>query len=167
MRWLRRLRDRWRRRGIKRYPKRFVEGVNFEKIGGFLGFACTYRLLGPYAMHTEFRPDHDIVGAHGLCGIRADGWLWGASGYTWDGASTPAWDTPSVIRASLVHDIPYQLLREMDLDAWDRAPADRLLRRVMLEDGAWKWRAAYFEWGVRRFAAGAARARSAITGGTT
>jgi hypothetical protein len=156
--WLGRLRRKWRRRGKKKYPLRFVEGEDFEKLGGFLGFGCSYRMLRPYAIQTEFRPDHDLAGVNGLCGIDVGGNLWARSGYTYDGASSPAWDTPSVRRAALVHDIPYQLLRELDLAAYDRAPADRLLRSVMIIDGAWRFRASYFEWAVSRFAAGAARA---------
>ncbi len=158
MSWVGRLRRKWRRRGKKKYPQRLVEGEDFEKLGGFLGFGCSYRLLRRFELQTEFSPDHNLVGVYRLCGIRHDGVLWGEPGYVWDGASPPAWDTPSVRRAALAHDIPYQLLRELDLSAADRAPADRLLRSVMIADGAWRFRANYFEWAVSRFAAGAARA---------
>ena len=66
------------------------------------------------------------------------------SGYAWDGASGPTWDTPSVMRASLVHDALYQLMREEKISLTNREKADSLLREIMLEDGSNSIRAWYF-----------------------
>lgn len=65
-------------------------------------------------------------------------------GYAWDGASGPTWDTPTVKRASLVHDAIYQLMREEIISLKHRATADRLLKEIIIEDGgsrirAWIW----------------------------
>ncbi len=55
--------------------------------------------------------------------------------YCWDGASGPTYDTPSLMRASLFHDALYQAMREGLLDVKYRKKADRLYRRICLEDG--------------------------------
>lgn len=61
--------------------------------------------------------------------------------YAWDGASS-AIDTKSTMRASLVHDALYQLMRAGDLDYnTQREAADDLYRQIALDDGMWKVRA--------------------------
>ena len=77
-------------------------------------------------------------------------------GYAWDGASGPAMDTQSIMRASLVHDGFYQLMREAGLDLSYRKPADQLLRRMCREDGMSWLRAWWVYWAVRIFGKGAA-----------
>jgi len=72
--------------------------------------------------------------------------------FSWDGASGLAIDTKSNIRASCVHDALYYLMRIGELDIKWRGEADKLLRDLMLEDGALPMRAAYYEWAVRTFA---------------
>jgi hypothetical protein len=57
-------------------------------------------------------------------------------GYAWDGPSGPSIDTPTFMRASLVHDALYQLMREKHLDCKKhRKAADRVLHKVCIEDG--------------------------------
>lgn len=73
------------------------------------------------------------------------------AGYMWDGASGPAKDTPNFMRASLVHDALYQLIRLGLLHTSDRRYADQLLRRICLADGIHCFRAWYVYWGVRIF----------------
>lgn len=78
-----------------------------------------------------------------------------ATGYAWDGPSGPTFDTPSVMRGSLVHDCLYQLLRETDFGAPEthdqhRKQADEILYRICIEDGMWKWRAKWILAGVRK-----------------
>ncbi|QLG89819.1 hypothetical protein HQ393_03735 [Chitinibacter bivalviorum] len=59
-----------------------------------------------------------------------------AQRYAWDGASGPMPDFPSIMRASLIHDALYQLMREAHLDAKQyRHAADQILLRVCLADG--------------------------------
>lgn len=73
-----------------------------------------------------------------------------AYGYSWDGASG-AIDTVSVMRASLVHDALYQLMRESDLNISNREACDQLLWSLMKEDGVNWLRAWYIYRAVRMF----------------
>ena len=64
-----------------------------------------------------------------------------ATGYAWDGASGPIPDTRAAMRASLVHDALYQLIREEILGVEHKHTADRLFRDLCIQDGMPKWRA--------------------------
>lgn len=79
-----------------------------------------------------------------LIKLDMNGYLIIKAGYAWDGASGPTWDTPSVMRASLVHDALYQLMREERISLTNRERADGLLRSIMIEDGAGSFRAWYY-----------------------
>lgn len=74
------------------------------------------------------------------------------AGYAWDGASGPALDTKTVLRGSLIHDALYQLIRDGFIDYAYRKPADKLFRRLCLEDGMHPLRAWWIYWAVRLFA---------------
>ena len=65
-------------------------------------------------------------------------------GYAWNGASGPTIDTPSTMAASLIHDALYQLISLGHLSLECREDADFTLRRIMIEDKAWRLRANYF-----------------------
>ena len=73
------------------------------------------------------------------------------SGYAWDGASGPTIDTENSMRASLVHDALYQLMREGNLAKSYRIVADEMLHSLLLEDGMSWIRAWYWYRGVRMF----------------
>ena len=77
--------------------------------------------------------------------------LWIFQGYAWDGPSGPTIDTKDSMRASLVHDALYQLIREGHLPQAYRKQADILLREIAIEDGMWRWRAWGWYWAVRKF----------------
>ena len=77
------------------------------------------------------------------------------TGFTWDGASGPAVDTPAFMQAALVHDALYWLHRMGLLD--DRKQADQVMRKLCLENGMSKIRAAYAYHAVRLFGGRAAR----------
>lgn len=79
-----------------------------------------------------------------------------SSGYAWDGPSGPAIDTKTFMRASLIHDGLYQLLREEYLPPLYRAAADDELFYVCREDGMSYLRATYAYIAVRAFASHAA-----------
>ena len=81
-----------------------------------------------------------------------DGILRIAAGYSWDGASGPVIDRDSTKRASLAHDALYQLMRAdlVDREEWKR-PADRVFRRLCIEDGVWKWLAKAYCMGLDAF----------------
>lgn len=85
------------------------------------------------------------------------------AGYAWDGASGPTVDTPSSMRASLVHDALYQCMRNGHLKRSDRIPADRIFYKILKEDGMWLPRRIVWFLGVVLFGTGAARPNSPIT----
>ena len=73
-------------------------------------------------------------------------------GYAWDGASGPTWDDKTNIRASLVHDVLYQMMREGFLSQNCRKQADMIFKDICLEDGMGKIRSWYYYQAVRNFA---------------
>lgn len=91
--------------------------------------------------------------------LRADyysGRLTILAGYAWDGPSGPTIDTKSSMRASLVHDALYQLMREGLVSQGSREAVDKLFYKMLLEDGMWRFRAWVWYREVRRHAGGAA-----------
>jgi hypothetical protein len=91
-----------------------------------------------------------------------DGRLTIIAGYAWDGPSGPCPDLPSLMRASLVHDVFYQLLRDGLLPQEARAIADDELGRISEEDGAGHILSGIVEEAVEHFGAAYA-ARQAET----
>ena len=88
--------------------------------------------------------DYITLGASGDIVIR--------KGYAWDGPSGPSPDTTTNMRASLVHDALYQLMRHQMLDAEIyRLPADRLYRQMCIEDGMLPIFAHFCYFGLRLF----------------
>lgn len=73
------------------------------------------------------------------------------AGYAWDGPSGPALDTKDFMRASLVHDALYQLMREGHLPMEWRKSADQIMHYICLEDGMLPFRAWYVYQAVRLF----------------
>ncbi len=68
--------------------------------------------------------------------LRKSGMLFIEEGYMWDGPSGPAIDTKSFMRASLVHDALYQLMREGHINRrLHRKYIDKLMAKIYLEDG--------------------------------
>ena len=84
--------------------------------------------------------------------MEADGHLTIFAGYAWDGASGPTYDSKSSMRASLVHDAGYQLIRLGMLPHDTRKQWDELFHRICVEDGMWKPRAWLWFNAVRGFA---------------
>ncbi|MEE2731178.1 MAG: hypothetical protein VYA55_10175 [Pseudomonadota bacterium] len=92
-----------------------------------------YQLEEACLIHTPILPSQPIDTYY--IQLQTNGDLVLAKGYAWDGASG-APDVPSFMRASLVHDALYQLMRNDYLDREiHRKPADRLMRRMCLQDG--------------------------------
>lgn len=93
-----------------------------------------YQLTRDYTIQTGIPAPFDIVTE--WIDYNFDGTLTVRRGYAWDGPSGPTIDTPDSMRASLIHDAGYQLMREGKLDpAFYRKYFDRLFRRLCLEDG--------------------------------
>lgn len=76
-------------------------------------------------------------------------------GYAWDGCSGPTWDDKTNMRASLHHDVLYQLMREMILPWFYWKTADKEFDRIARIDGMGKVRRWYYLKGLR-IAGGAA-----------
>ena len=84
-------------------------------------------------------PAEDII--TDLIVLRRDGWLWVAKYFAWDGASGPAIDTASNMRGSHAHDALAALMRKGLLPMVCRFPANEVIRRLMIDDGAFRVRA--------------------------
>jgi hypothetical protein len=73
-------------------------------------------------------------------------------GYAWDGPSGPVKDTKKNMRASLVHDALYQLMRNKELNTrTHRKAADREFRDICKEDGVSNFRASVYYKALRKF----------------
>lgn len=83
--------------------------------------------------------------------IEPNGILTIQSGYAWDGASGPAFDTKDFMRASLVHDALYQLMREGGLRHSFKPQIDQLMYDICREDGMPWIRARWCLWAVTNF----------------
>jgi hypothetical protein len=75
-------------------------------------------------------------------------------GYAWDGASGPTWDTLEAKRASLVHDVLYQMISEGQLPLPAREQADQLFLDLLKEDGMSKIRRTLWWWQYASLAKG-------------
>ncbi len=111
-----------------------------------------YQLRDDFAVRIDLEPSEPV--AHPFVSLGQGGLLTLRAGYAWDGPSGPAIDTRNFMRASLVHDALYQLMRLGLLDhrAWRRR-ADEILRTLCLEDGMSAWRAGLAYHAVRLFGA--------------
>lgn len=72
-------------------------------------------------------------------------------GYAWDDASGPTYDSDSTLRATLVHDACYQLLRLNMLRHTAKVAVDQWFHDLLIEDGMSRFRAWYWLKGVRWF----------------
>ena len=67
--------------------------------------------------------------------MEPNGRLTGKTGYAWDGPSGPTIDTKNSMRAALVHDAGYQLMREGYLPLEYKGYFDELFFNILREDG--------------------------------
>lgn len=108
------------------------------------------RLTAPLKVKTR-------VGGHQVSfepiTLEKDGTLILDTGYEWDGASGPTWDTECTMRGSAVHDAFYRLMSEGKLPVGERWQADAELWWLMRADGAAWWRALYYLAAVQAFGA--------------
>ncbi len=109
-------------------------------------------------MQTDLRGFGEIK--HRLFSLTNDGWLVIFEDYPWDGASGPTIDSKSSIRGSVVHDALYEMLR---LGLLPHDPCFHLanleLRKILIEDGMWVWRANVWFRMVERFGSASAALR--------
>lgn len=110
-----------------------------------------YQLVEKYEMRIPITPRDDKVTEY--INLDTKGNLTVKRSYAWDGPSGPVKDTPKNMRASLVHDALYQLMRMEKLSArTHRKTADQLFRDMCKQDGVSKRRASIYYWGLRKFA---------------
>ena len=113
-----------------------------------------YQLAEPFVCQTAIRPDKHIGTDFIILGL--DGILMINKGYAWDGCSGPTWDDRTNMRAGIVHDALYQLIRCKQLDMGWRHTADDEFRRICMDDGM-SWVRAWYYWrAVRMFGESAA-----------
>lgn len=109
-----------------------------------------YRLDQEYSVGTVIKPLKPAIIGNFVC-LDTRGLLTISRGYAWDGASGPAIDTRNVMRASLVHDALYQLMREEKLDLSWFSAANAEFHRLLIEDGVSWFRAWYMHRAVELF----------------
>ncbi len=109
-----------------------------------------YQLASAYGIKIEIRPKADIT--TDFIDLDTQGNLIVKKGYAWDGPSGPVKDTPKNLRASLVHDALYQLMRHDELKSrTHRKAADEEFKRICKEDGVLSRRASIWYKGLRVF----------------
>ena len=94
-----------------------------------------YQLVELYIAPTGICASSNLAAVTKWVWLGEDGSLSIQAGYAWDGPSGPTQDSPGLMRASLVHDALYQLMRLGLLDKVNREAADKLYQRLCLEDG--------------------------------
>ena len=99
-----------------------------------------YQLVSDYVIAIDIKPRDNVRTK--FIDLDTQGALTIKNGYAWDGPSGLGIDTRSFMRASLVHDALYQLMRAEYLDyRIQQRAADDFLRVLCVEDGMWKLRA--------------------------
>lgn len=82
------------------------------------------------------------------------------AGYAWNGASGPVPDTHRTLRATLIHDVLYQAIREGQISRVSRLLADDVMDAILKEDGMWRVTRMFWYIAVRTFGYFAVRKRS-------
>ncbi len=93
-----------------------------------------YQLDRDYQIETAIKPEEEID-TQFIC-LATSGHMIVKSGYAWDGTSGFVLDTDENLRASLVHDAFYQLMRQKQLTPRKKYKdnVDKLFRRMCKED---------------------------------
>lgn len=113
-----------------------------------------YRTEAEYEVQTPIRMDSSFTAVgNDYVLLYTNGLLYVAEHYAWDGPSGPAIDTRNWMRASLVHDALYQLLRDGAIAQHLRLAADDLMYTHLREDGMSRVRAKIAYRVVRLFGA--------------
>ena len=109
-----------------------------------------YQLANAYKQTISIRPKLNIETE--FISLDSGGNLLVKSGYAWDGPSGPVIDTEENMRASLVHDALYQLMRNEELTTrTHRKAADLLFKNMCKEDGVSNFRASAYYKALRKF----------------
>jgi hypothetical protein len=121
-----------------------VKKIEYRKLKKY-----KYGLTKQYKVMLPLKLDNDVFSK--WIRLSADGELVARKGYCWDGASGPTIDSKSCLRASLVHDCLYQLMREELISVNYKATADTIFKDLLIEDGMSKWRAKLWYMAVSKF----------------
>lgn len=119
---------------------------------GYISYRADYKyqLATSYKLNISIRPTSAIE--TDFIDLDSDGNLLVKKGYAWDGPSGPVIDTDKSMRASLVHDALYQLMRLEQLNArTHRKAADQLFKDICKEDGVSNLRASAYYKALRKF----------------
>ena len=93
-----------------------------------------YQLASDYPIKINIKPKKVVD--EKFIKLDTDGNLTVVEGYAWDGPSGPVVDTKENMRASLVHDALYQLMRHKHISSRQtKDKADRLFKKICIEDG--------------------------------
>ena len=125
---------------------------------GFIRYRVGYKyqLAEDYQLQTAFKIDEAVDGEFIV--LTTAGLLVIKKGYAWDGISGPVADSETNMRASLVHDALYQLMRQENLDfQTHRKIADKLFKHICKEDGVPHFLASSYYEVLRLFAESAAK----------
>ncbi len=121
-----------RRRISKKYAHRFIQDVDFIEIDHLV---YKYKMIRDRSIQTRIK-GYKIITDYFV--LYEDGRLVIFAGYAWDGA-TNCPDLPSIMRASGVHDVFFQILRECLIPDFDKVlvfyTANKELKRISKIDG--------------------------------
>lgn len=120
-----------------------VNGISITKLRVY-----KYVLNNTYICETDLFQDVNVNTDYYSIDEKAIGVI---QNYKYDGPSGPALDTPNFMRASLIHDVLYQAIREGELSMKHRKTADLMMYRIAREDGMGRIRANYTYYALRAF----------------
>lgn len=112
-----------------------------------------YQLAEAYKISIPIKPKINITTQ--FIDLDTDGNLTVKNAYAWDGPSGPVKDTKENMRASLIHDALYQLMRNVEETGLSsrthRKAADQLFKDICKADGVSNfWASAWYK-GLRKF----------------
>jgi len=109
-----------------------------------------YQLAEHYKIDIAIKPKEDIKTE--FINLDVNGELTIKQGYAWDGPSGPVIDTKENLRASLVHDALYQLMRNKELvTRTHRKATDKIFKDLCKMDGVSNFRASMYYKALRKF----------------
>ncbi len=118
-----------------------------------------YQLAEGYKISISIRPKSNIETE--FIDLDTDGNLTVKNGYAWDGPSGPVKDTDENMRASLIHDALYQLMRNDKLKSrTHRKAADQKFKDICKADGVSNFWASVYYKALRKFGKPAASPRN-------
>lgn len=119
---------------------------------GFIRYRSDYKyqLAEDYQIKVPIKPKTGIQTE--FIDLDINGNLLVRSGYAWDGPSGPVIDTSENMRASLVHDALYQLMRQDWIKSrTHRKAADQVFKDICIADGVSNFRASAYYKALRKF----------------